>query len=167
MSPMPVGTRHRSIESISSDPASPVLDKIRGSRQTDGAKTEHEKGLGCASRGHIEQPQDGPACPAGRLFSFSFVALLQKHVLQTCAVPHFLHQFRFLSLTRLHPFLSCRHSFVHLCHFASFPDAVRDMQECCKNICSCFMLCFPHLVGAGRKGREASMGTDSIYDSLC
>lgn len=65
MSPMPVGTRHRPIESISSDPASPVLDKIRGSRQTDGARTEHEKGLGCASRGHIEQSQDGPACPAG------------------------------------------------------------------------------------------------------
>lgn len=89
MSTMPAGTRHRPIESISSDPASPVLDKIRDSRQTDGARTEHEKGLGCASIGHIEQSQDGPACPAGRLFSFSFVALLQKHVLQTCAVPAF------------------------------------------------------------------------------
>lgn len=32
ISPMPVGTRHRLIESISSDPASPILDKIRGSR---------------------------------------------------------------------------------------------------------------------------------------
>ncbi len=81
MSPMPAGTRRRPIESISSDPASPVLDKSRGSRQTDGAGTEQGKGLGCASIGHIEQYQDGPACPAGRLLSFSFVTLLQKLVL--------------------------------------------------------------------------------------
>lgn len=81
MSPMPAGTRHRPIESISSDPASPVLDKSRGSRQTDGVRTEQGKGLGCASIGHIEQSQDGPACPAGRLLSFSFVPLLQKLVL--------------------------------------------------------------------------------------
>lgn len=167
MSPMPVGIRHRPIESIKQRPG--ITGPGQDQRQPPNRWSQDR----ARKRSWMRIDRPHRAAPGWTRMPCGEAVLIQLcgPLAEACpsdlrSPPHFLHQFRFLSLTRLHPFLSCRHSFVHLCHFASFPDAVRDMQECCKNICSCFMLCFPHLVGAARKGREASMGTDSIYDSV-